>query len=216
MSWVVSMLLFLFILGASQLARWTGRGDRAVIAILLAGLIASVGYFFIGRPSLPDRPYSQRAAELAERDPKTLTPSETLARLELLVRQQPDNAQPHYFIAELLRGQGRDDDAVRAYQSALRRDDRHVPAMIGLADALTRLAGGKVGADAQRIYARALVLDPTQVRAGFLIGYADWQTGDATAARARWETVRAGLAENDPGRDVLAALIARAEATSSQ
>lgn len=212
MSWIVLLFGFFAILGASQFARFKGRGDRAVIAVLLAGFIVSVGYVFVGEAGLPDRPYSVRAAELAERDALSLTPAETLARLESLVRSQPDDPQPHFFIGEMMRGQGRDEDAVRAYQSALRRDDRFVPAMIALADALTRLSGGRVNPDAKRIYARAVVIDPTQARAGFLAGYADWQNGDREAARTRWDTVREALDPADPRTAMLEALIAEAVA----
>lgn len=212
MTWIVWISSLLVILAASQLARFRGQGDGAVVGVLLAGLVVSVCYFFVGRAGLEDQPYNARAAELAERDATTLTTAETLARLETLIRTRPEDAQPHFFIGEILRAQGRDQDAVRAYQSALRRDDRYVEAMLALADALTRLAGGTIGVDAQRIYARALVLDPTQVRAGFLVGYADWQAGDRQAARARWETVRAGMPPDDPRQAALAQLIAGIEA----
>lgn len=212
MIWLVWIFGFSCIIGASQFARRMGYGDNTVIAILLAGLLASIGYVFVGRAGLPDQPYSDRIAELKDRDALSLSPAETLARLETLVKEQPDDPQPHFFIGEMLSGQGRDQDAVRAYQSALRRDDRFVPAMVALADTLTRISDGEVGADAKRIYERALVLDPTQVRAGFLVGLADFQAGDTVAARARWQTVRAGLEGNDPRHQMLDALINEAEA----
>lgn len=216
MIWFVWIFGFFTVLGASQLARRMGQGDGAVNGILIAGFLASVGYIFLGRAGLPDQPFAERAAELERRDALTLTPAETLARLETLVRQQPENPQPHYFIGEMMRAQSRDQDAVRAYQSALRRDDRYVPAMVALGDALTRLSGGRVSADAKRIYERALVLDPKQVRAGFLVGLADFQNGDELAARARWQTVRAGLEGGDPRHQMLDALINEAEANAKR
>lgn len=211
MSWFVWLFGFFAVLGASQFARFKGADDRKVSVILIAGLIGSIGYSLIGRAGLPEQPFNVRAAEIAARDPTTLSPAETLARLEGLVKAQPDAPQPHFFIGEMMRAQGRDSDAVRAYQSALRRDDRFVPAMVGLGDALLRLADGRISEDAKRIYARALVLDPTQVRAGFLAGLADWQAGDETTARARWKAVREGIAASDPRQQMLDALIAEAE-----
>ena len=216
MIWLVWIFGFSCIIGASQFTRRMGYGDNTVIAILLAGLLASIGYLFVGRAGLPDQPFSARIAELKDRDALSLSPAETLARLERLVREQPDDPQPHFFIGEMLSGQGRDQDAVRAYQSALRRDDSFVPAMIALADTLTRISGGEVGPDAKRIYERALVLDPTQVRAGFLVGLADFQAGDIVAARARWQTVRAGLEGSDPRHQMLDALINEAEARGNR
>lgn len=209
MSWFVWSFGFAIILAASQLARFRGLGDGKVSAILLAGLIGAIGYFFVGRAELPDQPFYERSAEIAKRDPTTLNPAETLARLEGLVKEQPDAAQPHFFIGEMMRAQGRDSDAVRAYQSALRRDDRFVPAMIALGDAIVRLSGGKIDDSAKQVYSRALILDPTQVRAGFLVGLADWQVGDKNTARARWQAVSEGVEANTPQREMLNALIAQ-------
>lgn len=200
------------ILGSAMLVRRAGFGDRAVIAVLLAGFFATVSYIFVGSAGLPDQPYRDRIAEISARDPTQLNSAETLARLEQLVRQQPDDPQPHYFIGEVLKAQGRDQDAVRAYQSALRRDGNYVPALVALADALTRLSDGEVGETAKQVYARASALDAGQVRAGFMAGLSDWQAGDRTLARARWENLRNGLAETDPKRRMLETLVAEAEA----
>lgn len=200
------------ILGSAMLARRAGFGDRAVIAVLLAGFFATVSYIFVGSAGLPDQPYSARIAEISARDPTQLNSAETLARLEQLVRRQPDDPQPHFFVGEVLKAQGRDQDAVRAYQSALRRDGNYVPALVALADALTRLAGGEVGDTARQAYARAAALDPSEVRAGFMAGLGDLQAGDAALARARWDNIRETLAEMDPKRRMLEALVAEAEA----
>ncbi len=216
MSWIVWSFGFFAILGASQLARFKGAGDTKVSAILLVGLIGAFGYFFIGRAELPGQPYKDRVAEIAQRDPTTLSPAETLARLEGLVKEQPDAPQPHFFIGEMMRAQGRDGDAIRAYQSALRRDDRYVPAMVALGDAMVRLSDGKIDDAAKQIYSRAVILDPAQVRAGFLAGLADWQIGNDKIARARWKAVREGVAPEDPRREMLDALVAQVEEQVSE
>ncbi|MEL7480940.1 MAG: hypothetical protein AAGJ29_05220 [Pseudomonadota bacterium] len=212
MTFLVWVFALAAILVSARLVRRAGLGDRAVIAVLLGGLLATIGYIFVGTPALPDQPYSKRLEEIASRDATRLTPAETLARLEQLVRDQPDDPQPHFFIGEVMKSQGRDSDAVRAYQSALRRDSNYVPALVALADALTRLSDGIVQDAAKQIYARAVAIDRSQVRAGFMAGLSDWQAGDATLARARWENLRQSLAETDPNRQMLEALIARAEA----
>lgn len=211
MSWFVWLFGFFVVLGASQLARWKGADDGKVSAILLAGLIASIGYFFVGRAELPDQPFSKRAAELDSRDPVTWTPGERLARLQGLIKTQPDAPQPHAFIGDMMRAQGRDADAVRAYQSALRRDDRFVPAIVGLGDALTRLARGEISPDIKNLYARAYVLDETQIRAGFITGLADWQAGDRAAARARWASMQQRLSPEDPLARELASYVLQVE-----
>ena len=76
MSWFVWIFGFVVVLGASQLARFKGYDDTKVSAILLAGLIGAIGYSFIGRAELADQPYADRTAELAARDPLTLSAGE--------------------------------------------------------------------------------------------------------------------------------------------
>ena len=186
----------------------TGR-DWIVVGACFA--LAVLGYLAYGRPFMPDRPFSERNAELAAKDPAEMTPAETLARLEVLTREKPDDPEPHFFIGELLRAQGRDEDAMRAYQSSLRRDDAFVPAYLGLADAVVRLAGGSVSEDAQRLYARAYALDPEQLRAGFMAGLADWQAGRAETAETAWAGLSEPLAADDPRRAMLAAWIEAAK-----
>ncbi len=164
---------------------------------ILAGaalVLALAGYLAWGAPGMADQPMAARDARLTAKDPAQMTPGEALARLERMTQTRPDDPEPHYFIGRLLAEQGREDDAIRAYQSALRRDDRFVPAMVALADAFVRLAGGEVGADASRIYQQAWQLDPAQTRAGFLVGLSHWQAGRTSTARETWQRVGAKLA----------------------
>ncbi|MEO0982681.1 MAG: hypothetical protein AAFX03_08520 [Pseudomonadota bacterium] len=206
MAVIVFVLGGLAVIGVTALVlRQSGRASA--IATGLAGAAGLAAYAAIGSPAAPDLPFSERAAELASRDARDLSPAETLARLELLVRERPDDPQPHFFIGEVMKAQGRDDDAVRAYQSALRRDSRFAPALEGLADALVRLEGGRVGADAQRVYAQLYAEDPARLRAGFLAGLGLLQAGDPDAADAAWASMRANLEAGDPRQAMLDAWI---------
>ncbi len=164
----------------------------AAISVGLAGL----AYAFVGSPGMADRPLSARDAELAAKDPAQMTPDEAVVRLEGLAQARPDDPQPHYFLGEIKAGQGLDEDAIRHYQSALRRNGEFVPAMIGLADAFVRLSEGRVEADARRIYARALQLSPGELRAGFMTGLADWQAGQPEQAQQAWDGIRSRI---EPG-----------------
>ena len=208
MIWFVWFFGFCAVLGASQLARAMGRGDRAVIAILLAGFVVSVGYLFIGRAGLPDQPYQARIAELEQVSPEKRTRAEVLAQFENLILEQPDNPRPHFVIGEMMAGEGRDEDAIRAFQSALRRDDKFVPAMIGMADAITRLGGGVIGPQAKRIYKQAVAVDPKQIHAGFMVGVAEWQDGDDDAAQLAWDGLWLRLEGNAAAQTSLAERVA--------
>ncbi|MEO0816939.1 MAG: tetratricopeptide repeat protein [Pseudomonadota bacterium] len=170
-------------------------------------LLAAGLYALMGRPGLPDQPMSKRTAELERKAPEDMTSAEWLARLEVLTQERPEDPQPHYFIGQLLANQGRDEDAVRAYQSALRRDNTHVPALLGLGDALLRMSNGEVSPELSALFQRAYQLDRTQLRAGFLVGVADWQAGDEAAAQAYWAEIENGLPEGGRDRAGFSALV---------
>ena len=162
------------------------------------------GYLLIGKPGMADQPMAGRQAALAEKvrmDPQSLTEGEMLSRLEQAVIDKPDDPQPHYFIGEMLRTQGRAEDSVRAYQSALRRDQEFVPALISLADVLTQLTDGTIGPDATRLYARAYELDESQVSAVMRAAMGAAQAGDQEKAEQAMRYIYLRLPEDDPRRE---------------
>ena len=178
--------------------------------------LAGVAYFFKGRPLLPDQPFSAREAEIAARPADELLPGEMLARLQKTARERPDEPEPQYYIGVLLRAQGRTDDALRAFQSALRRDSEYIPALIGLADAVVTRDGGMITEPAARLYDRAWRLDNSEIRAGILAAMPAYEAGDLQAAQAHWEKVFADLPADDPRRAMLNAMRAEADAARSE
>jgi len=185
--------------------------SRSNAIILAACLVAGVaGYVVIGQPGMGDQPMSARQAALAEKirtDPQSLTAAETLSRLEQAMRDNPKAPEPHFFIGEMLRAQGRPDDALRAYQSALRRNEDFVPALVSLADVLVEIGNGAVSPDATRLYARAYQLDETQVRAGMWAAMGAAQAGDQEKAEQAMRYIYARLPEDDPRRERFRAMI---------
>jgi len=186
---------------------------RRTTLIVVAGAVVAAGglYLLKGRPMLAEQPYASREAEIAGRDASDLSPPEMLARLQLAAREQPDAPEPQYFIGVLMRAQGQDEDALRAFQSALRRDPNHVDSLVALADAVMLRDGGIVTEPAARLYDRALRLDPEQGRAGMLAAMPAYEAGDVEAAEAHWETVTEGLDPGDPKLGMLEAFKAQAD-----
>jgi cytochrome c-type biogenesis protein CcmH len=181
-------------------------------AILLAACLAAgvAGYALVGEPGMADQPMSARQAALADKirtDPQSLTAAETLSRLEQAMRDNPKAPEPHFFIGEMLRAEGRPDDALRAYQSALRRNEDYVPALVSLADVLVELGNGAVSPDATRLYARAYQIDETQVRAGMWAAMGAAQAGDQDKAEQAMRYIYARLPEDDPRRERFRAMI---------
>lgn len=181
-------------------------------AIVLAG----AAYLFKGSPLLPDQPFSAREAEIAARPADELLPGEMLARLQKTARERPEEPEPQYYIGVLLRAQGRTDDALRAFQSALRRDSEYIPALIALADAVVARDGGMITEPAARLYDRAWRLDNSEIRAGILAAMPAYEAGDLDAAQAHWEKVFADLPADDPRRAMLNAMRAEADAARTE
>lgn len=182
--------------------------NKLIFAVIF---VAALGlYFWRGQPRMAEQPFSERAAEIAAADPNTLAPDELLTRLQSLAASRPNDPEPHYFIGNLLRSNGRSEDAIRAYQSALRRDDRHIASLIALGDLRTNEQNGVINENAAQLYERAWRLDNTQIRAGFLTGLAAYQDGRQDEALAIWDMVGNDLENNDVARDGLRAMIEQA------
>ncbi|GGB56875.1 MULTISPECIES: tetratricopeptide repeat protein [Henriciella] len=172
---------------------------RQTLYLLVGAVIVAAGlYLVLGRPLLAEQPYADREAEIASRNPAALTPPEMLARLQMAARQDPDAPEPHHFIGVIMRAEGRTDDAIRAFQSALRRDDSHVPSLVALADQIMLRDGGVVTPASARLYDRAWRLDPRETRAGLLSALPAYAAGDVEAAEAHWAEIRKGMEPGDP------------------
>lgn len=184
---------------------------RTNLIISVACLAVAIGgYLLVGSPGMGDQPMADRQAGLMEKvrtDPQSLTPAETLSRLEATVKERPDDPQPHYFIGEILRAEGRTSDAARAYQSALRRDETFVPALLALADSLVDLNNGAVSPEATRLFAKAYELDEAQVRAGMWAAMGAAQAGDQEKAEQAMRYIYSRLPEDDPRRERFAPMI---------
>jgi cytochrome c-type biogenesis protein CcmH len=181
--------------GATRAARLMSAGS--VVAACGLGL---AGYALTGRAGQPDLPFAERQAELAERaqmDPTSLSLPELMVHLQAVALERPDDPQPHYFMGTLLADMDRDDEALRAFQSALRRDQGFTPALMGLADAYTRLENGRVSRATAALYAEVFARDAGQARAGFLSGMALWEAGERDAAQELWDRARARIGEGD-------------------
>ena len=119
--------------------------NRFAGSLFGGSLIVAAGlYLWMGQSLMPDQPISGRIAELSDKDPLDLTGPEMMARLQSVARRQPDRPEPHYHMAILLRSQGRLDEAVAAFMSALRRDGAYVPALVELGDTLVSAGRGEV------------------------------------------------------------------------
>ncbi len=150
------------------------------LATVLAIPLISWGiYTKIGSPDLPAQPLAERLS----RPPDQNTPAELIARAEAHLTLNPDDGQGWEVLAPIYLRIGRPADAVTAYQNAIRLNGDSVQRQLGLGEAMTAAADGKVTPEAEAVFKHALQLDPKDMRAQFFIIDGWMQQGKLTEAR---------------------------------
>ncbi|MCZ8281919.1 MAG: c-type cytochrome biogenesis protein CcmI [Aquidulcibacter sp.] len=164
-------------------------GKLAMTSVAAVIALGAVGLYLIyGSPQKTDQPFVQREAELLSRPPETLSEDEIMLLLQEQAKKAPEDPMPHALMAQVLGSAGRDQDALRAFQAAIRRDPKNADLIAETGAVLMRLNEGVVGADAKSAFDAALQLKPNSVSARFYLGLADWQAGKKTEALAAWRT----------------------------
>lgn len=173
-----------------------------------AGLLAIGAYWFLGKPGMMDEPLSDRIAELekqARTAADTLTGDQMMAIIQKRAQESPKDPEPHKYMGDLLAAVGNPNEAILAYQSALRRDPDYRPAIEALADLLFKLSG-RVDPSTRDLYRRAYELDPSDLRIGYFAALGDWQEGKRAEADAEFDRIEALAPEGDQRRQMFKAI----------
>lgn len=179
------------------------------IAFIIAGIFGAatiVTYFFIGSPTMGDKPIAAREKELLARNPETLSTEEIKLILEQKSRENPKDATPHLLMGKILAGEGRDDEAMRAFQAALRRNPNDAETLAEIGGVIFRLSGNVESADSDGALVAALKIDPANMTARFYQGLIKWDAGQKEQALNIWRAGWEKYPQNDPKR---LAIIAR-------
>ncbi len=187
-----------------------GGSSSPVPALLGCGMVALAAlttYLLIGRPELADAAYAPRLEALKQRDPTTYSVDEALAILSEAARDNPTDPLPHFYSGQLLLDQGRAQEAVRAYDMALRRAPENVEAMLGLGRAMVQMEDGRVGPDALAVFQQAAQLsnDPAP---WIYQAMAAMEQGNDAETRRLWGEALQRMAPDDPRREMARAMMA--------
>lgn len=200
MIWLI-LVAAVVVIGGSW---FVAKSMRTRAIVFVTAMLAVGGYVLMGHPDKPDNPLSLRVDEIQKRleaarsDPTKadLGPDELMAIAEKQARADPKNPGPHHAMGYILERTGKTNEAILAYESALRRDPKFAPSMISLADLLFQ-SSGSVTPDAQRLYQQAFALQPQDIRLGYLAGVGDWQAGKKDEAEKLWARLDAQLPAGD-------------------
>jgi cytochrome c-type biogenesis protein CcmH/NrfG len=202
--WLI-IVAVVFVAGGAWLI---AKSLRTRLIVAAAGLAAVSGYWLTGKPDMHDEPLSGRLDALervAETKPESLTGSQLMSLAQKRAHDEPKSPMPHWIMGEILEASGRPEEAVMAFESALRRDPRHLPTIKDLADLRFKLTGD-IDPATTELYHEVFAAEPNNLRAGYMAGIGDWRQGKKDEAKAEWAAIAASPAMDDTHRQMFSAM----------
>ena len=163
----------------------------AIIACGLGGIAAVAIYMAVGSPQ-PVGPNEPEPVEVSAELRAVLDQVEALAAE---MAANPGDAQGWAVLGQSYLSLGRYGEAAHAFEQAIDIVPGSAFLFASLGQALLFDANGAMTPAAREAFARALDLEPTDVRARFFMAEALYQSGEGDAAQAAWEAL---LAESPP------------------
>lgn len=174
-----------------------------IIAVLCVPVITIGVYSLLGQPGLESHPFN----DLMLKNPQELTPEEKLVRTEALFARNPNDGRLADELATGYLVQGRFQDAVNTYVSALRLNGEAAPRLVGYGMALTGFNGGTINDDAQKSFEKAAKLAPDDFYPRLFIAEALRQAGKLDEAIASLKEYLVHAPKDNVGRPRVEALI---------
>ncbi|HEY2337148.1 MAG TPA: c-type cytochrome biogenesis protein CcmI [Burkholderiales bacterium] len=154
-------------------------GNRAVAyAVLALPLVAVAIYVAVGNPGALNPQQDQLTQQQIEG---------MVARLAAKLKDNPDDVTGWKMLARSYTVLGRFDNAAEAYAQAATRAPRDAQLLADFADALAMAQGRSLAGDPEKLLARALEVDPQNLKALALAGTAAFDRGNFAVAAAFWQ-----------------------------
>ena len=173
-----------------------GKPSRGLLATLGAFVLAVAlgGYWLTGSPSLAGlgspAPAGAAAAHEGGAPSHAVSPeqiAEMAERLATRLREQPQDPQGWAMLGRSYAVLGRNDDAVKAYETAVRQQGDDAVLLADYADALAVKNNRKLDGEPMKWVRRALELDPKNVKGLALAGTDAFDRKDYAGAVKYWE-----------------------------
>lgn len=191
-----------------------GSGRPAALAVGLALPLAALAiYLAVGNPAAIVAP--PQAGEVSAAQIESM-----VAGLAARLRENPDDTDGWKMLGRSYMVLGRFGEAVDAYAKAALRAPRDAQLLADFADALAMSRGQRLEGEPERLVARALEIDPGNLKALALAGTAAFERGDYARAAELWErmlpNVPAGSEEAGVIRENVAEARKRAAAPATR
>ena len=160
-------------------SRWT-----AIAAGIAVPLLAAVLYVAVGNPEgLSPQARSEGASHQLTEQQIT----EMVERLAVRLKENPDDAEGWTMLARAYSVLGRFQESAQAYAVATARIPNNAQLFADYADAAAMAQGRSLQGEPEKLIARALEIEPDNVKALALSGTAAFEKKDYARAAATWE-----------------------------
>ncbi|MBD2748032.1 c-type cytochrome biogenesis protein CcmI [Microvirga sp. BT688] len=183
------------------------RRAASTLALSIIPLLALATYEIYGSPQLLSEPPGARMQPQQAGGTNLLG---AVADIEAHLAKNPQDGRGWEVIAPVYLRMGRIEDAVKAYESAIRYQAPDAVRLANYGEALVLAKDGLISAEAQAAFEQAVKLDPSAPKAQFYLARAAVQDGQADKAKAILENLLASSPADapwvDPVKQELAAL----------
>lgn len=162
------------------------RRRRAVstLALSVVPILAIAVYGAYGSPHIFDGPVASAPAQQAQAPAQDLTAA--VSQIEAHLAQHPQDGRGWEVLAPVYIRMGRIDDAVKAYQSALRILGEDADRLSNYGEALVLARNGLISTEAQAAFEKAVKLDAGAPKARFYLAQAAEQDGQVEKAKTSY------------------------------
>jgi cytochrome c-type biogenesis protein CcmH len=179
----------------------------AVFLVIATGSISS--YLWLGRPSLPDVPFSARKAEIVQ-DHDATSLQRSANALAAKLKQNPSDAQSWLLYARTLSMMNQFKGAEAAYRHAIDLGQTDPDVLGDHAEMLVMQAGGTVTPEAEAAFQQVLKVDPSNRLARYYMAIAALQAGEPRKTIDGLQALLAELPADSPLRGQLGMKVAEA------
>ncbi len=183
----------------AQAAPKASRRLLAGIAVFVL-LVAAAGYARFGTPSAwKGVPVAQSEAEAGQAGAMGQIDA-MVGKLEERLKTQPDDAEGWSMLGRSYSALGRYPEAAQAFQRVIELKPQEASGYADLADAKAMAAGRSLAGEPAALIAKALELDPKNLKTLALAGTIAFENRDYTKAARLWE---AAVAVAEPGSELV-------------
>ncbi len=185
----------------------TGPSRRLVLGLVVFVLaFGAAGYAWLGNPAAlavaPGQTGTTAAAGTEQAPDRTQFEAMT-ARLAERLKAKPDDAEGWSMLGRSYSVLDQFPQALEAFKQVIMLRPQDAQGYADMADALGMASGRKLGAESEKLLAKALQLDPDNVKALALLGTLALDRGDAAGATKQWEHA---LRKTEPGSEMASRL----------